>query len=207
MGPARVHRRSSAPRTARYSQNHERSRGSAPGATLQQAQARLDALNVGDLERAGPLKSALINAGYHTRVVPFDADMVRNVRAALQLLWGGVLFVVLIAAVNITNLSLVRASGRLKELATRNALGAARGRVARQLVTETTLLTVIGGGLGLLRRLLEPRRAGDGWACRICRARTRSGWTARCWPSRSAWRGCSASSSASRRPCSSRAST
>ena len=58
-------------------------------------------------------------------MVPLDADLVRDVRAALQLLWGGVLFVLLIAAVNITNLSLVRASGRLKELATRNALGAA----------------------------------------------------------------------------------
>src|SRR4030095_9580898 len=97
----------------------------------------------------GPLKSALINAGYHTRIVPFAADMVRDVRAALQLLWGGVLFVVVIAAVNIANLSLVRASGRLKELATRNALGAARGRVARQLVTEALLLTVIGGTLGV----------------------------------------------------------
>ena len=54
-----------------------------------------------------------------------------------------------IAGVNITNLSLARASGRLKELATRHALGAARGRVIRQLVTETTILTVLGGLLGL----------------------------------------------------------
>ena len=134
----------------RYSQNHDSIARLKDGATLQQAQARLDALNAVNLERAGPLKSALINAGYHTRIVPFAADMVRNVRAALQLLWGGVLFVVVIAAVNIANLSLVRASGRLKELATRNALGAARGRVARQLVTEALLLTVIGGTLGVL---------------------------------------------------------
>jgi putative ABC transport system permease protein len=96
------------------------------------------------------LKTALINAGYSTKVVALDADLVRNVQAALRLLWGGVLFVVLIAAVNIANLSLVRASGRLKELATRNALGAARGRVARQLVTEALLLTVIGGTFGVL---------------------------------------------------------
>ena len=95
------------------------------------------------------MKQALINAGYHTKLVSLEADVVRNVRASLQLLWGGVLFVLLIAAVNITNLSLVRASGRLKELATRHALGAARARVTRQLVTETMLLTVVGGSLGL----------------------------------------------------------
>ncbi len=75
--------------------------------------------------------------------------MVRDVRGALELLWGGVLFVLLIAAVNITNLSLVRASGRVKELATRHALGAARSRVMRQLVTETTLVTLLGGAAGL----------------------------------------------------------
>ena len=135
---------------SRYSQNHDLIARLADGATVQQAQARLSALNVVHLEHAGPLKTALINAGYQTRIVPYAEDMVRDVRAALQLLWGGVLFVVLIAAVNIANLSLVRSSGRLKELATRNALGAARWRVARQLVTEALLLTVIGGGLGVV---------------------------------------------------------
>ena len=73
----------------------------------------------------------------------------RNVRSALQMLWGGVLFVVLIAAVNIANLSLVRANGRMKELATRNAIGAGGRRIAKQLITEATLLTLIGAGLGI----------------------------------------------------------
>ena len=70
-------------------------------------------------------------------------------RSALQMLWGGVLFVVLIAAVNIANLSLVRANGRMKELATRNAIGAGGRRIAKQLITEATLLTLIGAGLGI----------------------------------------------------------
>ncbi len=134
---------------SRHSQNHEQIGRLAAAATLAQAQARIDALNARIVENAGPLKSALVNAGYHTRLVSFEADLVRNVRAALNLLWGGVLFVLLLAAVNITNLSLVRASGRLRELATRSALGAARARVTRQLVTETTLLTVLGGLAGI----------------------------------------------------------
>jgi predicted permease len=134
----------------RWSQNHEDIGRLAPGATLQQAQSRIDAMNTQIVERAGALKSALVNAGYSTRLSSFEADVVRNVRGALQLLWGGVLLVLIIAAVNITNLSLVRASGRLKELATRHALGAARWRVIRQLVTETTILTMVGGLAGLV---------------------------------------------------------
>ena len=57
--------------------------------------------------RSQPLR----NAGYNTKLVPLKGDLVRNVRSALQMLWGGVVFVVLIAAVNIANLSLVRANG------------------------------------------------------------------------------------------------
>ena len=133
----------------RYSQNQEGMGRLSPGVTIQQAQARLDALNAGYIERAGALKEPLRNAKYNSVVSSLESDIVRDVRGALQLLWGGVLFVLLIAAVNITNLSLVRASGRVKELATRHALGAARSRVMRQLVTETTLITLIGGAAGL----------------------------------------------------------
>ncbi|MGH9162977.1 MAG: ABC transporter permease [Vicinamibacteraceae bacterium] len=132
-----------------WSQNHDSIGRLAPGATIEQAQARVDALNVRAVERAGRLKPMLQNAKYHTVVGSLERDMVRDVRGALQLLWGGVLFVLLIAAVNITNLSLVRASGRVKELAARSALGAAWSRIARQLVTETTVVTLIGGAAGL----------------------------------------------------------
>jgi putative ABC transport system permease protein len=134
---------------ARHSQNHEMIGRLATGATVERAQSRIDALNVRILELAGALKPLLVDAGYHTRVVPFQADVVRNVQRSLQLLWGGALFVLLIAGVNITNLALVRANGRLRELATRYALGAAQSRVTRQLVTETMLLTLVGGALGL----------------------------------------------------------
>jgi predicted permease len=117
---------------------------------VRQAQERLNAMNAGYIERAGSLKHLLINAGYHTVVTPLEKDLVRNIRGALEMLWGGVLFVLLIAAVNITNLSLTRASGRLRELATRRALGASRARVIRQLVTETTVLMIVGGLCGLV---------------------------------------------------------
>jgi predicted permease len=135
---------------ARYSQNHELLLRLAPGATLARAQERINTQNAHEINRAGPLKDVLVNAGYTTKLLPLEADIVRNVRAALQMLWGGVVFVVLIAAVNIANLSMVRASGRMKELATRNAIGAGTLRIGRQLITEAMLLTAIGASLGLL---------------------------------------------------------
>ena len=134
---------------ARYSQNHNAIARLAPGVTPSRAQAELDALNAVYIDRAGALKTPLVNAGYRSTVIPLAADLVRGVRGALRLLWGGALFVLLIAAVNITNLALVRTGGRLKELATRHAVGAARGRVTRQLLTETLVLTVLGGAAGL----------------------------------------------------------
>ena len=134
----------------RYSQNHQEIGRLAPGASIAQLQSRLDALNASYVERAGALKNDLVNVRYNSKAVSLQADLVRNVRGALTLLWGGVLFVLLIAGVNITNLALVRANGRMKELATRTALGAGRSRVMRQLVTETLLLTALGGALGLL---------------------------------------------------------
>jgi putative ABC transport system permease protein len=120
-----------------------------PGRTVEQAQAQLDALNARNMERFPQFKEILINAGFHTKAVGMQSDLVRDVRATLFLLWGGVAFVLLIGCVNMTNLMLVRSSARLKELATRHALGAGRGRLARQLLTETVLLTVVGAVLGI----------------------------------------------------------
>ena len=134
----------------RYSQNNEEVARLKPGASVEQASQEIGALNQRLIEQAGQLKPLLVNVGYHSVVVPLQEDLVRNARGVLYLLWGGVLFVLLIAAVNVTNLVLVRASGRMRELAMRVALGAGRGRMARQLLTETTLLAVVGGALGLV---------------------------------------------------------
>jgi len=122
----------------------------APGATLDQAREQIAAVNQRETDALPAFKPILENAGFTTYAVPFQEDLVRNVRAVLYLLWGGALFVLLIGAVNVTNLVLVRSSVRMKELATRHILGASRGRIARQLVTETLLLTLAGGALGLL---------------------------------------------------------
>ena len=121
-----------------------------PGATAEQAQQQLDALNVRSLDRFPPLKQILINAGFHSVVTPLHEDLVHGIRPTLFLLWGGVLFVLAIGAVNITNLVLIRSSARAREVATRHALGAGMGRIARQLLTETVLLTLTGGVLGIL---------------------------------------------------------
>ncbi len=121
-----------------------------PGAALPQVQAQLDALNKANLDKIPELKPLLINAGFHTEVHRLQDDVVRDVKRTLYLLWGGVLFVLLIGAVNIANLSLARSNVRMRELATRFALGAGRWRVTRQLVTENVLLTLCGALLGLV---------------------------------------------------------
>ncbi|MBZ5495234.1 MAG: ABC transporter permease [Acidobacteriia bacterium] len=121
-----------------------------PGATLARAQSQIDALNASNLNRFPEFKSILINAGAHTVVVPLQDDVVREVKVSLYLLWGGVLFVLLIGAVNIANVVMARSSVRMQELAIRFALGAGRWRVTRQLVTESVLLTTLSAGIGLL---------------------------------------------------------
>ena len=68
-------------------------------------------------------------AGFHTVVVPLQDFLVQDLRSTLYLLWGGVVFVLLVGAVNVTNLMLVRSSARMKELATRHALGAGLARI------------------------------------------------------------------------------
>jgi predicted permease len=119
-------------------------------ASVALAQQQIDALNARNLDRFPEFRQIIIDAGFHTVVEPLQESLVADVRRTLYLLWAGALFVLLIGGVNVANLVLARASARLKELATRHVLGANLGRLARQLVTETTLLAACGGAFGLL---------------------------------------------------------
>ncbi|MEZ5395705.1 MAG: ABC transporter permease [Bryobacterales bacterium] len=120
-----------------------------PGATLEQAQAQVDALNAANLDRYPHLRQVLIDAGFHTKVLPLQELLVRDVRGILYLLWGGALFVLLIGGLNIANLALVRLTLKRKELATRRALGAGGAQVVRQFLIENVLATSAGGVLGI----------------------------------------------------------
>lgn len=131
-----------------------------PGATLHEAQAQVDALNAANLERFPQYKELLVNAGFRTVVDRLPDHLVKSVKPTLYLLWGGALFVLLIGCVNVANLALVRARTRLKELATRLALGAGRWQVARQLVVESVTLTLTATALGLVLGALALRTLG-----------------------------------------------
>ena len=119
-----------------------------PGATLQQAQAQVDAINRANLDLFPSFKPLLIDAGFHTIVFPLEDMLVGQIRGSLYLLWGGAAFVLLIGAVNVANLVLARTTLRRKDFATRLALGAGGGRLVRQLVTESALVSLAGGALG-----------------------------------------------------------
>jgi predicted permease len=119
-----------------------------PGATVEQAQAQVDTINAANLERFPQFKELLINAGFHTSVEPLQDVLVRSVARTLYLLWGGAAFVLLVGALNIANLALARSTLRAKELCTRVALGAGRGRIARQLVVEGLIVAFIAAVFG-----------------------------------------------------------
>lgn len=119
------------------------------GATVAEARAQIDALNRANLDRFPQYKQLLINARFYTSVDRLQDDIVRPVRSTLYLMWGGAIFVLLIGCVNVANLVLVRSRARIKELATRLALGAGRLRLARQLVTESTVLTLTSAAGGI----------------------------------------------------------
>jgi predicted permease len=118
------------------------------GVSVAEAQAQIDAFNAIQLQD-DPYAELLRDAGYRTNVHGLHADTVSGVRDVLLLLQAGVFSLLLIGGVNLVNLLLIRASGRAKELAVRQALGASRSQVARETVLETVLLALGGGLLGL----------------------------------------------------------
>jgi predicted permease len=121
----------------------------APGASLRQAQADLTTL-AAQSNLAIPADFVRTRDGLQVQLTPLHEKIVGDVRPALLILLVAILFVLLIACVNVANLQLVRTAGRHKELAVRVAIGAGRARLIKQLLTEGASLAALGGTAGLL---------------------------------------------------------
>ncbi len=122
----------------------------APGSSLAALNAELAALSKEWGALRTPGRHAIHAEDHPLRAVGFQADLVGSLSTTLWLLQGAVLFVLLISIVNVANLLLARSETRTREVAVRHALGASRRRLMRQFVTESLLLGLFGGALGIL---------------------------------------------------------
>jgi putative ABC transport system permease protein len=119
-----------------------------PGIGLEQAQSRLDAF--ASQLRAEYATDYPAGSGWSIEAEPLQDSLVGNVRPMLLVLMGAVVLIVLLASVNVANLLLARASGRQREVAVRLALGASRARMIRQMLTESVILSLVSGVVGVL---------------------------------------------------------
>ena len=135
----------------RHSNNWQQFGRLKPGATVELAQSQLDAINAANVVRFPAWQEILKNARFGSDAVDFQSHLIGERNTTLTMLWGGAVFVLLIGCVNVANLVLVRSTSRIRELATRHAMGATLGRLTRQALTESLLLSIVGGvaGLGL----------------------------------------------------------
>jgi predicted permease len=126
-----------------------------PGIGLEQAQSRLDAF--ASQLRAEYATDYPAGSGWSIEAEPLQNSLVGNVRPMLLVLMGAVALIVLLASVNVANLLLARASGRQREVAVRLALGASRARMIRQTLTESVILSLVSGVVGILTAIAALR--------------------------------------------------
>ena len=120
-----------------------------PGASIDRLNAEMTTIVSRNLDRLPERRAFVETSGFRGYAVPLRDQLVGDVRAPLYMLQAGVLLVLLIACVNVANLLLMRVSGRQRELAIRCTLGAGKGRIVRQLLTESLVLSAGGAAIGL----------------------------------------------------------